>query len=134
MIHIGQCRDIKELTSLYNEWSGKGIKQDYMLYNNVIIMAKDDGVVVGAAFLIIIDDPVWDRKWGLVENIYVKKSYRNNGVAKQLMKYLEVQAEAFGCQFIKLTSGYDKQIAHKLYEALGYKDGKSFKKVLQCVL
>ena len=46
------------------------------------------------------------------------------------MKFTEQEARLFGCQFIKLTSGFDKKEARMMYRDLGYKEGSSFRKNL----
>ncbi len=94
-------------------------------------MAKINGRVIGALQLLIVCDPVWNRNWGLVENVFVDPDYRKYGIAKKMMGKAELQATVLDCEFIKLTSGYNKMEGHALYRSLGYKEGLSFRKVLK---
>jgi len=93
------------------------------------VVAKDNEKIIGAAQLIVIDDPFWNRRWGLIENVFVKKEYRRQGIGKGLMKQLENQAIALGCKFVKLTTRKKEGI--ELYRSIGYEEGSSFRKELQ---
>ena len=116
-----------DTSDLYKEWVGHvpefiGIRQ-----NDFLVIARDDSnKIVGAAQLLIIDDPIWDRTWGLVENVFVTKLYRNCGIGKGLMRFVEEQAKLLGCDFIKLTTR--KPEGRELYRSLGYDEGSSFYK------
>lgn len=126
---ITATNDLNELSELLKEWTGKSYNPKYILWNSQFIVARDNGKAVGCAQLIVVDDPFWNRRWGLIENVYVTPSYRNKGVAKQIMdKIYMIACEGFACEFVKLTSAYDKEEAHKLYKSLGYEEGCSFKK------
>lgn len=127
---------------LYDEWVGKEIACEehgelaFPPINLFTVVAKDvdlepEEEVIGAAQLIIMYDMVWKRRWGLVENVFVKKSYRGKGIAKGLMAELELLARTWCCEFIKLTSGKDKLAGHALYKSLNYEEGSSFKKWLE---
>ena len=127
MITYTYCSNIQDL-NLYKEWTGKDLNHDHILWNSFSIVAKDNGNIVGAAQLIVIDDPFWDRRWGLVENVFVKKEYRRKGIGSELMKQLENQALAMGCSFVKLTTR--KEEGRELYRSLGYEEGSSFRREL----
>jgi len=92
--------------------------------NAFLIVAYDEDEIVGSAQLILIDDWVWGKRWGLVENVYVAKSKRRKGIGRELMGAVEDQARALGCKFLKLTSRREEGVA--LYRALGYEEGSSF--------
>lgn len=133
MIYFTVEDDLEKIGELYKGWTGKDIKIISPLINSFFGVAKLEKTngIVGAAQLIVIDDPFWNRSWGLVENVYVKEEYRDKGVAKQLMKYIEDLAFCLGCNYIKLTSSFGKIEGHKLYKSLGYIEGSSFKKVCE---
>ena len=130
MIYCTSWDNISDIGSLLKEWTGRDINTEFVLWNSYFIVAKDNNEFIGCAQLVIIDDPFWNRRWGLVENVFVKDSYRKCGVGKQLMERVEIQAKLFGCKFIKLTSGFDKMAGIALYESLGYEKGYSFRKEL----
>lgn len=115
------------VSKLYKEWTGKDLT-DTIARNLLLIIAKEGDFVIGACQLLIIEDYVWDRTWGLIENVYVKPKHRRKGVGKALMKFAEQETYLYGCEFLKLTSGEDKQEAHDFYESLGYTRGNSYRK------
>lgn len=129
MIRYTTYNDIGKIGELLKEWTGKE-PDDRILLNSLFVVAQEDGDLIGCTQLIIIDDPFWNRCWGLVENVYVKKGHRGKGIAKELMETVEAQAFMMGCKFIKLTSALDKVAGHALYKTLGYVEGLSFKKKL----
>jgi len=122
---------IEDTGQLYKEWVGKCPEFKGIRVNVHLIIACEEKTnkIVGAAQLIIIDDPIWDRSWGLVENVYVDKAYRKCGIGSNLMWSLEEQASILGCKFIKLTTR--KKEGKELYRSLGYEEGSSFRKELK---
>ena len=127
--------DPTKVTNLYQEWTGReqtGLQEFYTDIpcpsNIFLIVAYDEGKIVGSAQLILIDDWVWGMRWGLVENVYVKGDKRRQGIGRGLMKTVEDQAQTLGCKFLKLTSRKGEGVA--LYRALGYTEGFSFRKEL----
>jgi len=126
--HIGLSNDIKALGEFYKEWTGKGYDVKFMVGDCHDVIAEEDGKIVGALQLRIISDPLFNRNWGLIENVYVTPSARRIGIASAIMNYAENQAKVFDCEFIKLTSRKDEGKA--LYRSLGYVEGSSFRKDL----
>ena len=131
MIYCTAINNERVLAELYQEWVGhipqfKGIQM-----NSHWVAAKDGKKYIGAAQLVVIDDPMWDRRWGLVENVYVTEVYRGKGVGKELMRFIERTAQGVGCDFIKLTSASGKVAGHSLYRSMEYKEGLSFKKSIE---
>lgn len=139
MIYCTQTNIPIESLKVYEEWTGQYPKIEHPLINEYMVIARIDSekgeetgdwsdydYIVGAAEYFIFDDPVWHRRWALVENVYVAKDYRRQGVGTKLMKFIEDQAYLFGCDFIKLTSR--KEAGKALYRSLGYDEGSSFYK------
>ncbi len=121
--------DLRDFVEIYKEWTGKEANyKDYMPWNSYYVVAKEGVDIIGIVQMLHIADPYWHRSWMLIENVYVREAYRRQGVAKKMMEHVEVEAMGFHCEFIKLTSAYDKEEAHALYKSLGYVEGYSFKK------
>lgn len=131
MIYCTMTQDTSVLAELYKKWVGHLPQFKGVCVNTFWAVVKDDEKYVGVAQLVLIDDPIWDRRWGLVENVYVTEAYRQKGIAKQLMNFIESMAKGYGCEFVKLTSGSEKVAGHALYRSMGYKEGLSFKKKLE---
>ena len=58
---------------------------------------------------------------GIIENVVVDERYRGKGFGKQLMNGLIELAKKKGVGYIELTSGPERQSAHRMYESLGFK-------------
>ena len=122
------------MNDLYKEWTGKDLSKSIVTTNLQLIVAEDDqkeggGKIVGALQAKIICDAVWDERWVLIENVYVKKEYRRQGIAKGLMQFAEAKfllTKEFA--FIKLTSR--KKGGKAVYRSLGYEEGAAFRKGL----
>lgn len=136
IIYTSWAYGLHNCSALFKEWTGRDIAVVYPEINVLGVVAKDkeNDRIVGAAQLTIIDDAIWGRRWGLVENVYVAEDCRRQGVGRGLMKEVEDKAYSFGCAYIKLTSGHDKKEAHALYRSIGYTEGLSFKKQVRGVV
>lgn len=122
--------DIRDCIELYKEWTGRQISEDRIQTNSHLVIVRDDNnKIIASAQILTIDDPIWDRRWALIENVYVAKGQRRRGVGTELMEAIESQAVLYGCEFIKLTSS--KKAGQALYRSLGYEEGSSFKKWLK---
>lgn len=130
MIYYTAWHKPEDVAELYQEWTSKQAKFETPLLNSYLVVACDGEKFVGAVQLLLFDDPFWNRRWGLIENVYVKRGYRNQGIGKELMKHMEVEAALMGCKFIKLTSAFNKKAGRLLYQSLNYEEGFSFKKEL----
>jgi len=119
------CKD--ELNALYREWTGKDVDWDGIILVNALFhgVRNKEGKIVACAILHWNDDPVWHRRWGFCENVYVLKEYRRKGIGTLLMNSLASAAEFLGCEFMKLTSRKNEGIA--LYRSLGWEEGLSFR-------
>ena len=126
MKHNTAWNDIRHATELYQEWTGREIPANQLWIDSHLVVIRDDGKVVGVAQIIVIDDPVWNRMWGLVENVYVRKGNRRKGIGGELMSKVETQARLLGCKYIKMFSY--KNEGKALYRSLNYEEGSAFAK------
>jgi len=128
-------RDIEGLTSLMNQWDDipDEIKYD-SIYNKVkkiksnglkseIIIAENNSIIVGYAFLTVVDFLGLDS-YVEVQSILVDKSVHRSGIGKELMNYAETWANNCGYKKIMLSSRIQLENAHKFYKSLGYSVSK----------
>lgn len=121
-MRFGHCSNPDEVSRHYSEWTGKQLET--LPQDCDLLVATDNGKVLGCLQLIIIDNPVWQTRWGLIENVYVVKEHRRKDIGRKLMRYAEEYAKSLGCSFVKLTS--KKREGKALYRSLGYEEGSSF--------
>lgn len=132
VIFQATLKDLNNLTTLFNEYRifyGKQsdtegakafIEERIQLNESVIYLAMDEGRPMGFVQLYPIFTSVgMSRKW-LLNDLYVTKNYRRQGVGKALMnqaKEFALETKAAG---ILLETTKDNEKAQALYESLGY--------------
>jgi GNAT superfamily N-acetyltransferase len=86
------------------------------------------GYIHGADYICTYADPLKN-----VLALAVDETWRGRGIGRLLLGTLEDWARACGCAGVRLSSGADRQGAHRFYAACGYilrKEQKSFFKRL----
>jgi N-acetylglutamate synthase-like GNAT family acetyltransferase len=95
-----------------------------------VLVAEREGSVVGFAsvhILHLIERPALGR----LSAISVTRSERCRGVGRALVKCVEEEARASGCDRLELTSGEWREDAHAFYRDLGFEEtSKRFIKAL----
>jgi GNAT superfamily N-acetyltransferase len=91
------------------------LKSVYAPPRGTILLAKDDGVVVGGVGLKPLDDDSCEMK-----RLYVSDRYQGHGVGRLLCASLIAEATAIGFELMRLDTGFDNAEALKLYESLGF--------------
>jgi len=90
--------------------------------NHKLIVAELDGRIVGSADLVIV--PNLSHRglpWAVMENVIVDESMRRTGIAGAMVKHLVTVAKESGCYKVGLSSSKERPAAHRMYEALGFK-------------
>ncbi len=57
-----------------------------------------------------------------VEYVFVDAAYRDRGVGKQLMLYIDRLAKDKNAETIKLSTNKDAKGVHQFYEKMGYRN------------
>ena len=90
--------------------------------NHHLLVAEVDGEIVGSGDLLIV--PNLSHRglpWAIVENVIVEESMRRKGIARKLMQHMIDFARRSGCYKIGLSSNKKRPDAHRMYEALGFR-------------
>ncbi len=86
-----------------------------------IFVAEKDGDLVGAAFLnVMISIDIGRYIW--LNDLYVHKEHRNQGIAKKMLLYIIHWAEQRGIKGIELETGVNNEATKALYNSLGFYD------------
>lgn len=88
---------------------------------NVLVVADDDGAVVGCMQLTYI--PGLGRhgaERALIEAVRVRSDRRGRGIGGALTKWAIEQARSRGCGLVQLTSDKSRTDAHRFYARLGF--------------
>ena len=83
-----------------------------------LLVAKDEGRVVGMLTLAVFRVPTGLRAW--IEDVVVDDEARGAGVASALVQAALEQADRHGAQTVDLTSRPERQAANRLYVRLGF--------------
>ena len=86
--------------------------------NAALIVARDDGHVIGIAALYIITKLT--KRSAFVEDVVVDSAYRGQGLGEKIMRELIDRARAAGVNSLSLTSRAERVAGNKLYQKLGF--------------
>ncbi len=89
--------------------------------NNELIVAVEDGVVVGSCQLTWIPGLSRGGAWRLlVEAVRVHSGRRGRGLGAEMMRWAIERARERGCRMVQLTTDKRRTDAHRFYERLGF--------------
>jgi GNAT superfamily N-acetyltransferase len=96
-----------------------------------VLVADDDGVVVGVVQVIIFQHFQHAGGWCCeLESVHVRSDRRSQGIGALLLAAAEALARDRGCYRIQLTSRNVRVDAHRFYLANGYEQtSQGFKKL-----
>ena len=138
-----ESNDLRDLSLLSEELSGKKTDFETMVKNfewinknedYIVLGANCDGKLVGSLMGIICHDLVGECKpFMVIENVIVSGNLRGKGIGKKLMTEIERIGKEKNCYYTMFVSGSQRKEAHKFYESLGYKldEVQGFKKYLE---
>ncbi|HJM32327.1 MAG TPA: GNAT family N-acetyltransferase [Acidimicrobiales bacterium] len=87
---------------------------------SVLLVAEDDGVIVGSLTLVLFRIPTGFRAW--IEDVVVDESVRGRGVGEALNLAALDRARAAGASTVDLTSRPSREAANRLYQRLGFEE------------
>jgi len=130
LIRRARKSDYKNLMQLFNLFMEKSGFYEHLndSFHKVladpkckIFIAEEKGELVGfitfrSRYVVRYPKPI-----GQVEELFVLKSFRKQGVGKKLIAAIEKSAKTLKCTRIYIESRVDRKIAHKFYQNLGYK-------------
>jgi len=86
--------------------------------NTALIVAKDDGHIVGMATLYILVK--FGKRVGTIEDVVVDSKYRGQGIGEKLMRAAIDAARAASVKTLHLTSRPERTAGNMLYKKLGF--------------
>jgi GNAT superfamily N-acetyltransferase len=93
------------------------------------LVAELDGEIVGFVSLVYREHLNYVHPQGWIPDLIVTESARGQGAARALLERAFEQAQARGCDWVRLESGYHRTAAHQAYGAVGMSnDGYYFTK------
>ena len=86
--------------------------------NTALIVAKDDGRIIGMATLYMMTK--FSKRTGQVEDVVVDGNYRGQGLGEKIIRQLIDMARAEKVRTLHLTSRPERAAGNKLYQKLGF--------------
>jgi len=130
-IRSARLEDYKNIISLYNGFVGSeryskfdndSFEKVLKSPNNFIFVAEDEEKLIGFATFSVRIVVRYPRPIAEIDELFVLSEYRKQGVGKLLFIEIEKKAKELNCYRIFIETHYDHKVAHKFYEALGYKN------------
>ena len=89
--------------------------------NEIICIAYSDNIPVGYCTGLIIKSICYKNKRMDIETLFVKEEYRQKGIGKELLKFMEKEALLRDIKHFHIITNNDNVNAIKLYENMNYK-------------
>jgi len=109
------------------EKTTRRIKEILLDESQIFLLAEVDGQVIGYVqaqyYLCSYLDPMYN-----VLALAVSEEFQHQGLGKQLMKALEVEAQKLGVSIIRLNSMESRAQAHQFYQGIGFKESDYLQK------
>ena len=85
---------------------------------STLLIAEEDGVVLGSLTLVLFPIPTATRAW--IEDVVVDGDARGKGVGEALNRRALELAEEAGAKTVDLTSRPSREAANRLYQRIGF--------------
>ena len=86
--------------------------------STLLLLAEEDGVIVGSLTLALFRIPTGLRAW--IEDVVVDAAARGKGVGEALNRFALDEARRRGATTVDLTSRPSREAANRLYQRLGF--------------
>lgn len=127
IIRLATCGDVDSLFELNELFNGAGCTTKEMMERAIIENNREDvfvaivnDVCIGFCCVQITASMCYSLRTLEVTELFVLNEYRRQGAAKAMLRYLEEFYSDKGINNCYILTGDDNDIAHALYENLGY--------------
>ena len=80
-----------------------------------------DGKEIGRASIVLIKNDLHEQPYGLLEDVWVDHTHRNQGHATTLVQVVVERAKIERCYKLVATSRLERKRVHDLYKQLGFR-------------
>lgn len=95
---------------------------------SVKIILKQNGNIVGRAFLYLINNDLHQQPYALLEDVYIEEEYQGMGNGTKIVQLAIQKAKELECYKIIGTSRNSREKVHQFYNKLGFEAyGKEFR-------
>jgi GNAT superfamily N-acetyltransferase len=134
-IRLAELHDLDGLVVLYRELrphdpvlspaqTRRALKRVLATENSRLVVAEVGGVLAATCQLGVVPTlAVGGRPFGIIEHVVTAANFRRLGLGRAVLEFALKQAWKQGCYKVMLLSGVQRKGAHKLYRAVGFRDG-----------
>jgi len=121
---ISDVDNLYELNKALGNETTKEAMENFLDKNNheIVCIAYIDNAAVGYCAGLIIKSICHKDSRMEVESLFVREDYRNKGIGKALIDFVEKEASSKNITHFHINTGKGNTSARMLYEKLGYKD------------
>ena len=130
MVRIATVQDAEQLEILNNEFNGEG---ETTLENiraslvgnkqEIVVVDETDGELTGFVCVLLKKSFCYDDYMPEITEVYVKLSYRRNGIARAMITYAEEYCKShYPLHKFELLTGDENDGAQSVYTKLGYSE------------
>lgn len=127
MVRLAAIEDSVQLEILNNEFNGKGETNLERIRKSlsenkqeVIVVDEHNGLLVGFVCIQIKKSFCYDGYMPELTEVYVKKEYRNQGIATSMIAFAEQYCMAkYECHTFELLTGEENANAQRVYKKTG---------------
>lgn len=83
---------------------------------------NDKNIEIARGYLYLIKNDLHDQPYGLIEDIFVDKNYRNNGLGNKILLALIKEAKDNNCYKLLAQSRHANKTIHDWYGKLGFEN------------
>jgi len=84
----------------------------------ILLMARDEGRIVGSLSLVVFRNPTGVRAW--IEDVIVDESARGRGIGEAITHAAIERAREMGARTVDLSSRPAREAANRLYQRIGF--------------
>jgi GNAT superfamily N-acetyltransferase len=98
------------------------VKKKEIGAKGVKLFIMEDNKEIARAYLYILKNDLHQEPFGFMEDVFVHPDYRQGGLGKKIVQALIDEAKERNCYKIICTSRHGREVIHKMYENLGFKN------------
>jgi GNAT superfamily N-acetyltransferase len=106
----------------YDEFEDLIYDMRHMEYKMIGLFEKEELISYAG---VTIQTNLYHKRHLYIFDLVTRSSFRSKGYAKMLMEYLQDYAKMAACENLVLSSGLQREAAHRFYEREGF-DKKSY--------
>lgn len=84
----------------------------------ILLMARDEGRIVGSLSLVVFRNPTGIRAW--IEDVIVDEAARGRGIGEAITRAAIERAREVGARTVDLSSRPAREAANRLYQRMGF--------------